>query len=465
MGDTIPGTTDPISQQPYNGVLFKSQNASTWSADQLQDMKFTIWRANFDTAVSSNVVFTTGNIPRYSLQTDPFQTVSGSKYVRVYHNNHGYKATDSVTVTAATNPVNATTINGTYSVINPQLDSYVILTTGANANATGYAGGNGCYALTNIKYETLCPNINTMSFPETTSSYSLKSTDWTTSVLSTTPISCSINENNYFYTPQVINIANTSLQLFGTLSSTNSSLSPVIDTHRLSAIAVTNRVDSPIASTYNYAVIDESTLLSAVSCTFSGSTLATSVAGNQALLKRIIPGMYVRFTGSTTNSSYNNTALLVTSVGTDGTLTFSGVTFASETVSITLYYSNNFVDDITPVGSSTQSKYVSKEVNLSLQSTALSIKFAGCIPTAADVLVYYKIGTSSTVFSQTNWTLISPDVVVPKTAIGSDTFSDINYTLSSLPLFTKVSVKLVMKSTNTAAVPRVKDLRIIACAK
>jgi hypothetical protein len=36
-----------ISAQPYAGVLFKSQNASTWSPNQLQDLKFRIYRAKF----------------------------------------------------------------------------------------------------------------------------------------------------------------------------------------------------------------------------------------------------------------------------------------------------------------------------------------------------------------------------------------------------------------------------------
>ena len=36
-----------ISNQPYLGSLFKSQNASTWEASQWEDLKFTIYRAEF----------------------------------------------------------------------------------------------------------------------------------------------------------------------------------------------------------------------------------------------------------------------------------------------------------------------------------------------------------------------------------------------------------------------------------
>ncbi|CAB4126783.1 Domain of unknown function DUF4815 [uncultured Caudovirales phage] len=466
LGDTIPGTSTTITEQPYAGVLFKSQNASTWTANQMQDMKFTVWRANFDITQTGNVIFTNDRNKRYPLQTNPFQTTSGSQYVRVYHSNHGFIAGNNVTIDSAPTTVNGATVNGTWTVqANPQLDYYVILTSGANASSSGYGGGDSCYATTNIKYETLYPNINTLSFPETTASYALNTTDWATAVTTVSPSPCVLNDNNYFTLPQVVNSSTNSLQVIGTLKSTNASLSPLIDTHRSSAIAVTNRVDSPVQNTYNFATIDQVTLLSAISCTLNGATISTAVTASQAVLKRVIPGTYVRFTGSSTNSTYNNVNLLVTTVdSTLGTLTVSGVAFTSETVALTLYYSNNFVDDITPFGSSTQSKYVSKEVNLALQSTSLRIKYAGRIPTEADVLVYYKIGTGATVFSQTNWTLLSPDAAIPKTALASEKFSDINYTISGLPLFTKVSVKIVMKSSNTAAVPRIKDLRIIACA-
>jgi len=44
-----------ISEQPYAGVLFKSQNASTWTPDQNQDLKFNINRAVFDTGSTATL--------------------------------------------------------------------------------------------------------------------------------------------------------------------------------------------------------------------------------------------------------------------------------------------------------------------------------------------------------------------------------------------------------------------------
>ena len=55
MGDVEKSGNRTISEQPYAGVLFKSQNASTWTADQYEDLKFTIYKAAFDTNVTGTV--------------------------------------------------------------------------------------------------------------------------------------------------------------------------------------------------------------------------------------------------------------------------------------------------------------------------------------------------------------------------------------------------------------------------
>jgi hypothetical protein len=47
VGETDLLTQTFISNQPYLGSLFKSQNASTWEASQWEDLKFTLYRADF----------------------------------------------------------------------------------------------------------------------------------------------------------------------------------------------------------------------------------------------------------------------------------------------------------------------------------------------------------------------------------------------------------------------------------
>ena len=79
MGDIDVSGTRTISEQPYAGVLFKSQNASTWTADQYEDMKFTVYRAEFTatlgTAIFNNAELGKGNGGIHNLIENPIQTL------------------------------------------------------------------------------------------------------------------------------------------------------------------------------------------------------------------------------------------------------------------------------------------------------------------------------------------------------------------------------------------------------
>jgi len=56
MGKEILGSSNRITEQPYAGSLFKSQNASTWTAEQTQDLMFRMYKANFDTSAVGEAV-------------------------------------------------------------------------------------------------------------------------------------------------------------------------------------------------------------------------------------------------------------------------------------------------------------------------------------------------------------------------------------------------------------------------
>ena len=100
------------------------------------------------------------------------------------------------------------------------------------------------------------------------------------------------------------------------------------------------------------------------------------------------------------------------------------------------------------------------------RSTFINIRYALNCPSEANVLVYYKTSSvGSTVdFTNSNWVLATPDSAVQKVKNGDSTFYDITHSVNNLAAFDKVMVKIVMQSTNSSAVPRIKQLRIIACA-
>ena len=73
-----------ISNQPYLGSLFKSQNASTWEPSQWEDLKFTLYRADFidnGTVEFYSPELTRGNVQIAKLTPDPI--ILQSRSIRV----------------------------------------------------------------------------------------------------------------------------------------------------------------------------------------------------------------------------------------------------------------------------------------------------------------------------------------------------------------------------------------------
>ena len=94
--------------------------------------------------------------------------------------------------------------------------------------------------------------------------------------------------------------------------------------------------------------------------------------------------------------------------------------------------------------------------------------FAANVPPTAgsDIEVWYKLiptGTNGDI-SQYPFVQATNAVKPLKKSSNSGEFIDVEYDQSGLDAFDGLVVKLVFKGSNTALVPRVKDLRIIACA-
>ena len=91
---------EKISEQPYIGVLFKSQNASTWTPSQFEDLMFKIYRCKFtlpSTSANSKLVLNNaqlgeGNGGFLRLLPNSFLLTSGSDQIRVFHSNHGMQS-------------------------------------------------------------------------------------------------------------------------------------------------------------------------------------------------------------------------------------------------------------------------------------------------------------------------------------------------------------------------------------
>ena len=269
LGETVIGSDRTISQQPYAGVMFKSQNGSTWTAEQNEDIKFTMKRAEFEN-VTGTVTLTNDTLATRTLKNNALRTTNSSKVIRVFHPNHGMHGTsNNVTISGVAsgtyNGIAHSDINGTYtSISNVTLDSYDITSpSSSNANATGDIGGASVTATQNRLYDLLNLNLASMTVPGTSIGYSIRPTTGQSIhgsesefslTASTSKISVVANDNIYFTSPKMVaseinetNEMSGSKSLFVdlTFNTTNTKLSPVLDTQRMSAIVVQNRLNSP----------------------------------------------------------------------------------------------------------------------------------------------------------------------------------------------------------------------------
>ena len=568
VGDQIPGSSRTISEQPYMGVFFKSQNASTWTADQMQDLKFTIYRARFATNTIGNIEFVNDAVPFQRLDFDPFETRAGQTKLRVYQRDHGMPvgsrvvisdltlekltgSTGTGTISASTSTTSVTgvgtsfttelqvnsilynaagtvigrvasigsntaltlaansavavsggafkytlPINGipanqiytTHVISDVDLDSYCITVTNG-ATSTGYAGGTTVRATRNIQYDAVQPLLQMQNFSETLSTFGIKSTtgksvDSTTQSAYTpetsfTPVLA--NENNYFAAPRIIASeineqnslgGNKSVTFNVTMRSDNDALSPILDTQRTSLAIINNKVNNPTEVNTNVGGLDENVILSAnTTIAFNNAnpdTISTTNSTARQILQTVTIGKFLTISGA--SNAANNGTFLVTNVtdnGTTATVTLGNASLTAEaaTAAITIAQREIFVDEIAPSESTTYSKYVTKKVSLTNASEFLRVRLAASIPAEAAVEVYYKTGESAdTVFEDTPYTLLPADAPVVYVQNGSNQFIDMSFSSSNITPFKSVQVKLVMKSSNSSAVPRIKDLRVIACA-
>lgn len=104
VGDTDVTTGRVIDTNPYGGTLFKSENDSTWIPDSYEDIKFNVNVAVFDTTAVNKMVFrpqafTVSGVNHYyatkqSLPLSHISTTYNSRLIKAYIPMHGLKSGD-----------------------------------------------------------------------------------------------------------------------------------------------------------------------------------------------------------------------------------------------------------------------------------------------------------------------------------------------------------------------------------
>ena len=278
LGATDIATSTVITTQPSLGSVFKSQNTESWQEDIFEDLKFTLYRAEFDISRPAELLLKNDNLGYELLDYNPFQTnasantnatsklfKNNNSIVKVSHRDHGFETSGKSYVffrtAQETGGVTSDILNSNlFKISNSGIDTYNITST-ANASSNAFGGGTNVYATHNRKFETLYPQINYLSFTGTKLENYVKTTNVVPVDSSTTNyISYSqsdyektfLNEPQYFTNQKLIaseinetlNNLDRSLTYKMVLSSTVSHLSPLIDLSSASVKTSSTRVEN-----------------------------------------------------------------------------------------------------------------------------------------------------------------------------------------------------------------------------
>lgn len=453
-----------IAKQPYLGTLFKSQNASTWTADQFKDIKFRINRCAFNTNVAANVKFANQKLDTIQLASDALRTKSGSSYIRIFVPNHGIPVGSNIVIsglTASINGISAANINGTKSVVAIEQD-YVIINTVGTATITGSSHlVDVVYVSRHVRFNTANLISSHIQFNGTSIKHFIRGSN--TSYAMTSVASELIPHENVILNTSLMvaskeneasfNSGYKSLEVVAQLQTTTEYLSPVFDLDRYSLICIENRIDSN-PTTINFTGLDDVSTSLSVTFNASASTMTVGTTGAFAYLK---VGQRISVSGA--SDPVNNGAITILAIDETGTTITVAKTLVNETATVTIVSYNRWFDEIAEKGSSL-AKYIMKPLTLNNPATSLKVFFDVNYVNPASFSLYYRTASDGTGTDGKTWILVTP-VSTPSYSNTSE-FSAVEYNISTTVPFTTAQIKIVMNSTDVKSVPSFKQIRLIA---
>lgn len=137
-------TNQIISSQPFNGAMYKSENNHTWLIEPTEDVKFKIYKAQFDNTVQASINLPFSNVAN-AVATSCFQTLNSASDVFVnLPFRHGLDLNSKVSIGAMSdgvyNGIPGSTLHGVHSVtriISPYAFGINLSPLGAVATRTG----------------------------------------------------------------------------------------------------------------------------------------------------------------------------------------------------------------------------------------------------------------------------------------------------------------------------------------
>ncbi len=536
-----------ITEQQADGSLFKSQNSSTWTADQYADLGAIINVVNYPTDMPTAVQLRTelggaSPVPGYNgisapstfvpntytqiqdefrvLPTNAFGANGTNNTIKVYHPYHQFyssvkgssfvRLTTIVTDTssdALTHAIKAVIDNYYFKVENAKPNSYELnlnnryeLVNGiltatdvtATINALGTKPSSGgvrrwgsnMWGISGGGYFDMFKlNAGTMVLPDTDLYFTAKmvthseTTGYTLdSTYTTIPANQDIQGTGQFVSflgGEVqrhklntdasfdVGAASTNSQSqyghnFRLHCSTNNKwISPIVLLPSLT-LSVARNLAKVHADTDNVSgTTDFITILSGESCVFATSDDSITVPISTNTITHFMIGGRLEITGT----SSNNISCNIIGLDVENRKVYVDANLVNETgATTTLKMGMEFISESNPGGGTSQSKFISREIELAEASSSLHITVAMSTPTGTDIEVWYR--TSAQELRDARWYQHTYTTVPTN---DSRTFYENKLEINNLAEFTKFQVKFVPVSTNQNYAS-FKDLRVIALA-
>lgn len=472
-----------ITKQPYSGVMFKAQNASTWTPELTKDIKFTLRRADF--VPSGTIILNEAPIPAITLDANPLETYTeeltvttisslGSNTITVFTTDT-VAVGDLITITGAvgteeekligswlvtglvTGPdgftidIDDNVVSGTYPTTGTSLGTYVRglttvrvyhkdhghIDTGDEVTIAGVVDPVNGIPITSINGTHTVLSVEQDSYTFEISSYSDAATTAGRSGGSTV----TATENRLFDVlyPNVQQLQFQAANADWYIRTTDGK-----------SLAGSETPGTTPGATYTQIAVNSNTYLDAPKIIRSNAEE---------------PNFYLKGEFST-----NNTAISpVIDLNRASIVTISNRIDNPASVASSGYNAvQNYQAETTAIGSSTLSKYITRRIDLSNPAAAIRMYISVNRPVGSDIGVYYKVLTTDNTdadFDSIGWTLVNPASPLP-TSTNSEDYTEIEYDVTetdlSNKLFTAFAVKIAFFSTNSALVPSCHDFRAIA---
>lgn len=429
-GDLLLGRTDRrVTRQPLLGSLFMSQNSITWTPDQTRDIMFRLWRAKF--VQSGTAKIANGPLEDVLLNENPFSVTSGDSAVSVYHPNHGLTVNDEIDITvkdsASLTALSGVTFGGVTTsqllgrkTVSKVDGNYFQFLHDSLPSSTAVGGGSAIRCTQNAMADELIPFIQDFKPDVTSLTYSASLTKGAGLALANDP-----NQSISYSTPEGFDI-----KPFENY---------ILSEPRVIAGEVIEE--------------EENTLLGGTEDRLSvqiDATLSTTSNWVSPMIYADMMSMVAR-------------ANVIDNQDSDADVSYplnNPLTFASEA---------------TAVGGSHLSKHITRPIVLDEAAVGLKVLVGANRPSfilndevgEADFDLYYKtlpVG-SDDALDDVAWVLADKDFAIAAD-VNKNVFRQYEYTIGglggTLAPFTTFSIKIVMRSANTSAPPRFRDLRVIA---